>query len=171
MDPGRLLGGCVGLVVLATACSSSTAELTNDELTPPAAWNADEQQVIETYATFRSELTEATRTKEGDLSAAVELASPRLAEALVDNITADRSVGNLIEGRYDFAPLSVTFASEDAAQILTCAWDQTYVINEGEPGSEIPDGPTTAKVDMNFADGRWVVNGIFAGEGQPCELS
>ncbi len=125
--------------------------------------------MIDAFSTFRAELTRATSTKDGDLDTVEALSSPRLGEALLDNIVGDRSVGNIVLGDYDFTPLSVTFDDGDA-QLLLCAWDQTYVSNEGEQLSDIPDAPSTAKVDMMSADERWLVNGLFEGDGQPCQL-
>ncbi len=163
-----LLAG--GVAAALGGCSSSQNELSDAELRPQASWTAEEQQIVDVYANFREELGQATAMKEGDLSAVTQRSSPRLADALVDTIVANRSVGNLIEGSYVFTPLSVTIDGEDAT-LLLCAWDQTYLVNEGEQLSEVPDEPTTATVDMNRVDGQWLVNGLFDGEGQPCELT
>lgn len=163
------LATCVVAVAVA-GCSSSQNELSAEELRPQASWTAEEQQIVDLYTTFREELGQATSMKDGDLSAVTDLSSPRLSEALTDTIVGNRSVGNLIEGDYVFTPLSVTIDGEDA-KLLLCAWDQTYMVNEGDQLTEVPEEPTTATVDMNFTEGQWLVNGLFDGEGQPCDLT
>ncbi|MEZ5374931.1 MAG: hypothetical protein R2733_00370 [Acidimicrobiales bacterium] len=167
----RPICGVLAMASAAVACSSGNVdELSADQLNPPASWTSEEQVILDVYSTFRTELTDATATKDGDLDPVFDLASPRLAEALEEVIVGDRSVGNVVRGTYDFTPLSVTMVADDEAEILMCAWDQTYVYNEGEQLSEVPEAPETAKVDMKLMEGVWLVNGIFDGAGQTCEL-
>ncbi|MEZ5229158.1 MAG: hypothetical protein R2710_21565 [Acidimicrobiales bacterium] len=154
----------------AVACSSGNVdELSADQLNPPASWTSEEQVILDVYSTFRTELTDATATKDGDLDPVFDLASPRLAEALEEVIVGDRSVGNVVRGTYDFTPLSVTMVADDEAEILMCAWDQTC-LQRGRAAQRGPEAPETAKVDMKLMEGVWLVNGIFDGAGQTCEL-
>lgn len=141
------------------------------DLDPPDSWTVEEQEVIDTYARFRSQLTEVTKTIDGDLDRVLVLTTPRLGEGLTEMVSGQRAVGDLIDGSYSFVPLAVSFDVDQEAQLLVCSWDQTYVINEGDQLTDVPDGPTTATVDLHEQDdGTWLVNGIFETEGVPCQL-
>lgn len=158
------------LTLILAACAGGGGESLAD-LEPPTAWTDEEQAVIDTYARFRSELTEITKSIDGDLDRVLVLATPRLSEGLTETITAQRSVGDLIDGRYQFQPLAVDLGTDGEAQLTICSWDQTFVVNEGEQLTPIPEGPTTARVDLDEGEnGGWLVNGIFEGEGQDCTL-
>ena len=164
----------VGLVLtcatLVVACSSSEPDVDLASLRPPESWTSEQQEVIDAYGTFRTELSSTTATLDGDLSVLESLSTPRLGEALVDTLVGGRSVGEIITGPYEFTPLDVTFSDDDTSVLTICAWDQTVVSNEGDQLTEIPEGPTTAKVEMQRPDAAWLVNGIFDGEGVDCEL-